>query len=192
MSRQMAKALASLVGKGWRRDLGDCKIKSVCAKGNQPWIFTKKDWCRRWSSNTLATWYEKPTHWKRPWCWERLRGGGEGGSMKWVDGITYSVNMSLCKLQEIVKDREAWCAAVLRVTKNQTWLSNWTMTTTECWRGSRDGPSTKDLFYRGRVWDPGRGRNLPMATQHAVRIYWTGIRCSFHARWSVFCSLLHS
>ena len=40
--------------------------------------------------------------------------------MKWVDGITYSVNMSLSKLQEIVKDREAWCAAVLRVTKNQT------------------------------------------------------------------------
>ena len=31
-----------------------------------------------WSSNTLATWCQEPTHWKRPWCWERLRAGGEG------------------------------------------------------------------------------------------------------------------
>ena len=35
-------------------------------------------WC--WSSNTLATWCEDPTHWKSPWCWERLRAGGEGGN----------------------------------------------------------------------------------------------------------------
>ena len=35
-----------------------------------------KDWC--WSSNTLATWCEELTHWKRPWCWERLKVGGEG------------------------------------------------------------------------------------------------------------------
>ena len=35
-----------------------------------------KDWC--WSSNTLATWCEELTHWKRPWCWERLKAGGEG------------------------------------------------------------------------------------------------------------------
>ena len=34
-----------------------------------------KDWC--WSSNTLATWYKELTHWKRPWCWERLTAGGE-------------------------------------------------------------------------------------------------------------------
>ena len=38
-----------------------------------------KDWCWRWSSNTLATWYEELTRWKRPWCWERLKAkGGEG------------------------------------------------------------------------------------------------------------------
>ena len=37
-----------------------------------------KDWCWSWSSNTLATWCKEPTHWKRPWCWERLRAGGEG------------------------------------------------------------------------------------------------------------------
>ena len=37
-----------------------------------------KDWCWSWSSSTLATWCEQPTHWKRPWSWERLRAGGEG------------------------------------------------------------------------------------------------------------------
>ena len=39
-----------------------------------------KDWCWSWNSNTLATWYKELTHWKRPWCWERLKAGGEGAN----------------------------------------------------------------------------------------------------------------
>ena len=42
-----------------------------------------KDWCWSWNSNTLATWCEEPTHWKRPWCWERLKAGGEGDDTGW-------------------------------------------------------------------------------------------------------------
>ena len=42
-----------------------------------------KDWCWSWISNTLATWCEELTHWKRPWCWERLKVGGEGDDRGW-------------------------------------------------------------------------------------------------------------
>ena len=42
-----------------------------------------KDWCWSWNSNTLVTWWEELTHLKRPWCWERLREGGEGDDRGW-------------------------------------------------------------------------------------------------------------
>ena len=43
----------------------------------------RKDWCWSWNSNTLASWCEELTHWKRPWCWERLKAGGKGDDRGW-------------------------------------------------------------------------------------------------------------
>ena len=77
-----------------------------------------KYWSFCFSTNTLTTWCKVPTHWKRPWCWQRLK-AGEGGDRGWGGWMASvdSMDMSLSKLRGIVKDREAWCAAVHGVTE---------------------------------------------------------------------------
>ena len=71
----------------WRRLL---RVPWTARRSNQsilkevnPEHTHSKYWCWSWSSNTLATWYEELTHWKRPLCWERSKAGGEEGDRGW-------------------------------------------------------------------------------------------------------------
>ena len=90
-----------------------------------------KDRSWSWNSNVLAPWCEELTHWRRPWCWERLKARGEGDNRRW-DGLMASptrwtwvwVNSCLSKLWELVMDRAAWCPWGRKELDTTDWL-NW-------------------------------------------------------------------
>ena len=76
-----------LLEKTLESPLDSKEIKPVNLKGNQSWMYWK-DWCWSCSSNTLATWCEELTHWKRPWCCGRQKAGREGSDRRWDGWMT--------------------------------------------------------------------------------------------------------
>ena len=91
----------------WRRLL---RVPWTARRSNQSILkeispeYSLEDWCWSWNSNTLTTWCEELTHWKWPWCWERLKAGGEGDDRGWDGWMA-----SLTQCTWVWENSRSWC-----------------------------------------------------------------------------------
>ena len=139
-----------------------------------------KDWCWNWKSNTLVTWCEEMTHWKRPWCWKRLKAGGEGD---YRDEMVRWHHWLQCT-QVWASSGIWWWTGKLGVLQSmglqsQTWLRDWTELN---WLEKGDAFGLVLLLpvgllrsgvpsKAGTIWSSGQGRD-PLLCPWGYLLWW--------------------
>ena len=106
--------------------LGCKEIKPVHPKGNQSWIFIGMTDAETETPNTSATWYKEMTHWKRPWCWQRLKAGGEGTTEDEMVGWHHRLNGHEFGWAPGVGVGQGGLVCCSSWGHSWTWLSDWT------------------------------------------------------------------
>ena len=105
------------------------EIKPVNPKGNQLWIFIGRTDAEAEAPILGPTWCKQPGHWKRPWCWERLRARGEGDNRGWDGwmGIINSVDWVWTNSERLWRTEKLGMLQSMG-SQSHTWFSDWTTT----------------------------------------------------------------